>query len=146
MGTAYSSSGSTLTYTIFSAPQTPGGLPIINPACDVITSYLRSQPTRMIYPTEMLRLQSSSIKNIAMNGDIRFTMANSNLPNYYENLTGLDGAIRSSTFTGIATAQRQVLAARLWHDLAGHEDDRLADQVTTPMFTSPATPLSRVPR
>src|SRR5208283_2045219 len=85
MGSAYSGSGSTLTYTIFSAPQTPGGLPIVNPACDVITSYLRSQPTRTITPTEMLRLQSSSIKNIAMNGDIRFTMADTNLPNYYEN-------------------------------------------------------------
>ncbi|MGD0887707.1 MAG: hypothetical protein ABR889_00520 [Acidobacteriaceae bacterium] len=126
MGTAYSGSGSTLTYTIFSAPQTPGGLPIVNPACDVITSYLRSQPTRTITPTEMLRLQSSSIKNIVMNGDIRFTMADTNLPNYYENWTGLDGvnatgtgvtpaypaqAIRSATFTGNAQAKRQVLAA-----------------------------------
>ena len=111
MGTAYSGSGSTLTYTIFSAPQTPGGLPIVNPACDVITSYLRSQPTRTITPTEMLRLQSSSIKNIAMNGDIRFTMADTNLPNYYENFQGLDGVIRSATTTGNATAKRQVLAA-----------------------------------
>jgi len=124
MGTAYSGSGSTLTYTIFSAPQTPGGLPIINPACDVITSYLRSQPTRSFTPTEMLRLQSSSIKNIAMNGDVRFTMADTNLPNYYENWTGLDGvnatgtgvtpaypaqAIRSATFTGNAQAKRQEL-------------------------------------
>ena len=50
MGSAYSGSGSTLTYTIFSAPQTPGGLPIVNPACDVITSYLRSQPTRIDLP------------------------------------------------------------------------------------------------
>jgi hypothetical protein len=109
MGSAYSGSGSTLTYTIFSAPQTPGGLPIVNPACDVITSYLRSQPTRSITPTEMLRLQSSSIRNIAMNGDIRFTMADTNLPNYYENWTGLDGTIRSATFTGNAQAKRQVL-------------------------------------
>ena len=91
MGTAYSGSGTTLTYTIFSAPQTPGGLPIINPACDVITSYLRSQPTRTIYPTEMLRLQSSSIRNIAMNGDFRFTIANTNLPNYYENFRAWTG-------------------------------------------------------
>jgi hypothetical protein len=124
MGTAYSGSGSTLTYTIFSAPQTPGGLPIINPACDVITSYLRSQPTRIIYPTEMFRFQSSSIRNIAMNGDLRYSISNSNLPNYYENWTGLDGvsatgtgvtpaypaqAIRSATFTGNATVQRRVV-------------------------------------
>jgi hypothetical protein len=109
MGSAYTGSGSTLSYTIFSAPQTPGGLPIINPACDVITSYIRSQPTRSITPTEMLRLQSSSIRNIAMNGDIRFTMADTNLPNYYENWTGLDGTIRSATFVGNAKAKRQVL-------------------------------------
>ncbi len=46
-----------------------------------------------------------------MNGDIRFTMANTNLPNYYENFQGLDGVIRSATLTGNATAKRQVLAA-----------------------------------
>jgi uncharacterized protein YraI len=28
---------------------TTGGLPIINPACDVATSYMRSQPTRILY-------------------------------------------------------------------------------------------------
>jgi hypothetical protein len=109
MGGAYTGSGATLTYTILSAPQTPGGLPIVNPACDVITKYLRSQPTRSIYPTEMLRFQSSSIRNVAMNGDFRFTMANTNLPNYYENWQGLDGVIRSATFTGNAQAKRQVL-------------------------------------
>jgi hypothetical protein len=37
---------------IFSAPPAPGGLPVINPACAVVTSYLRSQPTRILYPTE----------------------------------------------------------------------------------------------
>ena len=41
-----------------------GGLPIIDPACNVISSYLRSQPTRVIFPTEIFRLQSTSIKNI----------------------------------------------------------------------------------
>jgi hypothetical protein len=106
MGSAYTNSTN---YTILTAPQTPGGLPIVNPACDVITSYLRSQPTRTITPTEMLRFQSSSIRNVAMNGDFRFTMADTSLPNYYENWTGLDGVIRSSTLTGNAKAKRQVL-------------------------------------
>ena len=113
-------------YTIFSAPQTTGGLPIINPACDVATSYLRSQPTRILYPTEIFRVQSASIKNISMNGDFRYTSANMNLPNYYENFQGLLGesktaagvtpgypaqAARSATFTGSATAKREVLSA-----------------------------------
>jgi len=35
---------------ILSAPNTPGALPVINAACNVMTSYLRSQPTRIILP------------------------------------------------------------------------------------------------
>jgi hypothetical protein len=107
MGSAYTNS---TTYTILSPPQTPGGLPIINPACNVATSYLRSQPTRLLYPTEIFRFQSSSIKNIAMNGNVRYTSANMTLPNYYENFQGLDGRIRSETFTGNASARRNVTA------------------------------------
>ncbi len=104
MGSGYTSATS---YTILSPAQTPGGKPIINPACNVATSYLRSQPTRVLYPTETFRFQSSSIKNIAMNGDFRYTKANSNLPNYYETFNGLDGKIRNQVFTGSATAHRQ---------------------------------------
>jgi|GEM_PF-538634 hypothetical protein len=123
MGSGYTNSTH---YTILSAPLTTGGLPVINPACDVATSYLRSQPTRILYPTEIFRLQSASIKNISMNGDFRYTSANMNLPNYYENFQGLLGesktgtgvtpaypaqAVRSATFTGSATAKREVVAA-----------------------------------
>jgi hypothetical protein len=108
MGSAYTSS---TIYTILSTPQTAGGLPIINPACDALTSYLRSQPTRILFPTEIFRLQSTSIKNVSMNGDFRYTKANMNLPNYYENFQGLDGKIRNATFTGSATAKREVVAA-----------------------------------
>jgi len=79
---------------LFSAPQTPGGLPVINAACAVVTSYLRSQPTRILYPTETVRLQSASIRNISMNGDFRYTKANMNLPNYYDSYQGLNGATR----------------------------------------------------
>jgi hypothetical protein len=96
---------------LLSAPPTPGGLPVINPACAVVTSYLRSQPTRIFYPTEILRLQSSSIKSIAMNGDLRYTQANMNLPNYYDSYQGLNGTTRSLTYTGTASAKRQVVAA-----------------------------------
>ncbi len=67
-----------------------GGLPIIDPACNVIASYSRYQPTREIFPTEIFRFQSSSIKNISMNGDARYTSANMNLPNYSEAFQGLD--------------------------------------------------------
>ena len=96
---------------ILSAPQTPGGLPVINPACAVVTSYLRSQPTRILYPTEIFRLQSSSIKNVSMNGDLRYTKANMNLPNYYDSYQGLNGTTRSLTYTATGTAKREVVAA-----------------------------------
>jgi len=88
-----------------------GSRPIIDPACDVATSYLRSQPTRILYPTETFRFQSSSIKNIAMNGELRYTQANMHLPNYYENFRGLDGLIRQITYRGNASARREVVAA-----------------------------------
>jgi hypothetical protein len=87
-----------------------GGLPIIDPACSVISSYLRSQPTRVIFPTEILRFQSSSIKNISMNGNIRYTDANMNLPNYFEQFQGLQAANRSIAFGGNANAKREVMA------------------------------------
>ena len=110
MGSAYTNATN---YTIFSAPQSVGSRPIINAACDVATSYLRSQPTRILYPTEILRFQSSSIKRLALNGDFRYTIANSNLANYYENFQGLDGAIRNYTLTGNASVQRRMVSSDL---------------------------------
>jgi hypothetical protein len=97
--------------TILYPAQTPGGLPIIDPACDVISSYLRSQPTRFLYSTESLRFQSSSIRNLTMTGDVRYTQANMNMPNYYENFEGLAGAVRSIVYTGAANAHRDVFSA-----------------------------------
>ncbi|MGH9561882.1 MAG: hypothetical protein ACRD3S_10550, partial [Terracidiphilus sp.] len=87
-----------------------GGLPIIDPACNVISSYLRSQPTRVIFPTEILRVQSSTLKNFAMNGDLRYTDANMNLPNFLDQYQGLDGIIRSINFAATAHAKREVMA------------------------------------
>ena len=106
---------------MLSAPQTAGGLPVINPACAVVTSYLRSQPTRILYPTEIFRLQSSSIKNISMNGDVRYTNANMNLPNYYDSFQGLSGTTRSLTYTAHCKRQAGGDGRRLWHRLAGRQ-------------------------
>jgi hypothetical protein len=87
-----------------------GGAPIIDPACNVISSYVRYQPTREIFPTEIFRLQSSTIKNVEMNGDLRYTHANMNLPNYYESFQGLDGANRELSGAAAASARREVMA------------------------------------
>ncbi|WP_263379440.1 hypothetical protein [Granulicella paludicola] len=110
MGSAYTNATN---YTIFSAPQTAGGRPIVNPACNVTTNYLRAQPTRAIYPTEMLRFQSSRMRGLAVNGDLRYTRANSSLANYYEAFQGLDGAIRNYSLTGNAKVQRRVVSSDL---------------------------------
>ncbi len=97
--------------TVLYAPQTPGGMPVIDPACAVVTSYTRTQPTRIITPTEIFRFQSTSIKNLSMNGDLRYTLGNMDLPRYYENMQGLNGSVRSSTDIGFARAHRSVVAA-----------------------------------
>ncbi len=136
MGSAYTSGAN---YTILSTPQTAGGLPIINAACDVVTSYLRSQPTRVLYPTEIFRLQSSSVKNVAMNGDVRYTNANMNMPDYYENFQGLDGAIRSITYTGNGTAKREVIAADFGAVWEATKTFSIADQVDFSSAQQPGT-------
>jgi hypothetical protein len=91
--------------------QSPSGLPIVDPACNVLTSYSRTQPTRVIFPTEILRLQSSSIRNVTMNGNVRYTYANMSLPNYYDDFQGLAGTTREMTYLGHATAKREAIAA-----------------------------------
>jgi hypothetical protein len=90
--------------------QTPNGLPIVDPACNVITSYSRSQPTREIFPTEIFRFQSSSIKDVTMNGNVRYTRANTSLPNYYDDFQGLVGTSREITYAGNARANREAIA------------------------------------
>ena len=136
MGSAYTNS---TTYTIFSAPNTPGGLPVINPACAVVTSYLRSQPTRSIFPTEVLRLQSASIKNLSINGNVRFTNANMHLPTYYDSYQGLNGATRELTYIGNAQATRQVLAADLGGVWQATSKFSLADQIDFSTMHQPGT-------
>jgi hypothetical protein len=89
----------------------PNGLPIVDPTCNVITSYSRQQPTREIFPTEIFRLQSSSIKNVTMNGNVRYTYANTSLPNYYDDFQGLAGANREITYAGNARAKREAIAS-----------------------------------
>ena len=124
---------------ILSAPQTAGGLPIINPACAVVTSYLRSQPTRILYPTEILRLQSSSIRNLSMNGDFRYTSANMNLPNYYDSYQGLNGTTRQLTYTAVASAKRAVVAADYGVVWQAMKTFSLSDQVDFSSVHQPGT-------
>lgn len=117
MGTAYTNANN---YTLITSSGIPGSLPVINAACSAVSSYLRTQPTRVITPTEILRVQSSAIKNIVMNGDFRYTLSNMNMPHYYESIQGLDyasttnslGAVRSIVYSGgSASGHRSVVSA-----------------------------------
>lgn len=90
--------------------QAPNGLPIVDPTCNVIASYSRYQPTREIFPTEIFRFQSSRIKNVTMNGNVRYTYANMSLPNYYDDFQGLAGTSRETTYAGDAYAKREAIA------------------------------------
>ncbi len=124
---------------LLSAPQTPGGLPVINPACAVMTSYRRTQPTRILYPTEILRLQSSSVRNLAMNGDLRYTDANMSMPGYYEDFQGLSNTTREVTYTATANAKREALAADYGVDWRATEKAGFSDQVTYWNVQQPGT-------
>ncbi|MFZ1085484.1 MAG: hypothetical protein WAN35_11000 [Terracidiphilus sp.] len=123
------------------------GMPIIDPACGVVTSYTRTAPTRILTPTGIIRLQSSSIKNVMMNGDFRYTKANMNLPNYYESFQGLNTAARSITYVASASAWREVVSGDygfVWQatrtlSLADQVDYSNVHQPGTAMFTTDTT-------
>jgi len=139
MGSAYTSS---TVYTMLSPAIKPGGMPIINPACDVVTSYTRSQPTRIWTPTWTLRLQSTAIKNVSMNGNVHYTRGSSNMPNYNESAQGLNGAVRSVVWSGgHATAQRSVIGADYGIVWRATPTVTLADQATYSSVHEPSNSI-----
>jgi len=123
---------------LLSAPSI-GNLPVINPACAVVTNYSRTQPTRILYPTEILRLQSTSIKNVSMNGDFRYTNANMSLPNYNDSYQGLNGKTRALAYTGVASAKREVVAADYGFVWQAAKTVSVSDQVTYSSVHQPGT-------
>ncbi len=128
MGSAYTSS---TVYTMLSPANKAGGLPIINPACAVVTSYTRYQPTRIWTPTGTIRIQSTAIKNISMNGNVHYTRGTSDMPNYNESAQGLNGSVRSVIWSGgHATAQRSVIGADYGIVWQASPTVSIADQAT----------------
>ncbi|HZC43532.1 MAG TPA: hypothetical protein VE195_05110, partial [Acidobacteriaceae bacterium] len=112
----------TIGYDNVSVPNCSGGPAILdsttspataNGTCNGFLQYSRYSPTRAIFPTEAFRFQSSSIKNVQMNGDIRYTAANMNLPNYFEYFNGNESRsdLRAYTITGDSTAKRIAVTA-----------------------------------
>ena len=143
MGSAYTS---LTNYTIMT-PSVNGALPVINPGCAVVTSDTRHEPTRIFTPTSILRLQSNSIKNISLNGDLRYTLATINLPSYTENFTGLSGATLSESFSGFARGHRAVVATDFGVTWQASKKFSLSDQVNysdvhQPGYSNLTTPVT----
>jgi len=80
--------------------------PTANATCSGFLQYLRTAPTRTLFPTEELRFQSASIKSIQMNGELRYTGGTMNLPAYTEFFNGSDRGTRAYTTTGLANGKR----------------------------------------
>jgi hypothetical protein len=116
-----------------------GGVPIINAACAVITSYTRKQPIRTLFPTEIFRLQSTSVKNISMNGNVRYTKANMSMPNYYDDFQGLTKATREATYLGNASAKRQVIAGDYGVTWQASKKFTVSDQISYSSAHQPGT-------
>ncbi|HEV2135545.1 MAG TPA: hypothetical protein VGR47_15025 [Terracidiphilus sp.] len=90
---------------IVSSTTTP---PTANATCNGFLQYTRSAPMRTLFPTEEFHFQSSDIKNIQMNGNVRYTSANTNLPLYQEFFNGFESrtSTRAITVTGNGKARR----------------------------------------
>ena len=89
-----------------SAPFNPDGT--VKPTCNAALGYSRVQPTRTIFPTQQVRLQSSDIPHLTLNGRLAYTGANSTLNGYNESFNGLvsRSSQRGYLETGSARAQR----------------------------------------
>jgi hypothetical protein len=105
-----------------SSPSCTGGPAILNSAtipatangsCNGYLQYSRYAPTRTLFPTEEFRFRSANIKNVQMNGRIRYTSANMNLPSYNEYFSGLESRtnLRAATTTGYSIAKRVNVSA-----------------------------------
>ena len=130
---------SVLTSTQFLYPSPSGGRPIIDPACSVLTSYSRSEPTSVNLPSETLRFQSSSIKDLEFNGQFSYSLGNLKVPNFFESGTGLWGTTREEFYGASATGKREVYSGDLGVIWQVTKSFDLADQVTLSANAQPGS-------
>jgi hypothetical protein len=128
--TAACNSNSIASATTVLYPSSNGGKPIIDPSCAVVTSYQRTFPIRTNMPSEILRFQSTSIKNLIMNGQFSYSRMNMNMPNFFDSAWGLNGTTRNEYNSAVGVVKREVYNAEygvIW-EVAKNFD--LEDQVT----------------
>lgn len=100
----FPASGTPCAVPIVNAATTP---PTVNPACNGTTAYTRTAPTRVIYPTEQVHFESTSVKNVQMTGRLVYSGSHGNLSNYNEIWSGYQSRIhaRHTVTTGYAKTQ-----------------------------------------
>ncbi len=128
--TAACNSNSIANATTFLNPSSNGGAPIIDPSCAVVTSYLRTYPIRTTMPSEIVRFQSTSIKNLIMNGQFSYSRMKMKMPSFMDNAWGLNGTTRDEYNSAVGAVTREVYNAEygvIW-EVAKNFD--LEDQVT----------------
>ena len=128
--TAACNSNSIINATTVLYPSSNGGKPIIDPACSVTTSYQRTNPYRTTLPSETLRFQSNSIKNLSFNGQGSYSRATLNMPNYFEGASGLNGTARNEYYSAFGTGKREVYNADFGVVWQATKAFSLADQVS----------------
>jgi hypothetical protein len=74
-----------------------------------------------------------------MNGDVRYTNANMNMPNYYDDFQGLTKANREITYVGNASAKRQVIAGDYGITWQATKKFTVADQISYSNVHQPGT-------
>lgn len=112
--------------------------PTANATCNGFLQYFRTAPTRTLFPTEEFRFQSSSIKNVQMNGSFSYTGGSMNLPAYTEFFNGSDRGTRAFTTNGADTAQRINVSADFGIVWQITEKFSLSDQFDFLNFREPA--------
>ena len=137
--TTYGTCTSPATAGQFLSASPNGGKPIIDPSCSVVTSYSRTNPIRTTMPSETLRFQSSSIKNLSMNGQASYSWLTMNMPNYNENAWGLNGAARNEYFSASGSAKREVYNAEFGVVWQVAKNFDLSDQVTLTANAQPGS-------
>ena len=100
----FTAAGSPCAVPVINATTTP---PTISPTCNAYLSYTRVAPTRVLYPTEQLHFESTSVPHVQMTGRIVYSDSNGSLRNYNETFNGYNsrGNVRQSITTGSANTK-----------------------------------------
>lgn len=112
--------------------------PTADATCSGFLQYYRTAPTRTLFPTEAFRFQSASLRNVQMNGDVRYIGGTMNLPAFTEFFAGTDRGTREFLTTGYANAKRINVSADFGIIWQISQKFSLSDQYDFLDFRAPA--------